>query len=37
MAVLTHMYPGNETVTFIVAVESISKTSFFHDRNGVDI
>ena len=31
------MYPTNETVTFSVAMESISKTSYFHDRNGVDI
>ena len=31
------MYIENETVTFSVALESISKTNYFHDRNGVGI
>ena len=31
------MYIANETVTFSIAMESISKTSYFHDHNGVDI
>ena len=29
MAVKTYMYPKNETVTFSVALESISKTNYF--------